>query len=246
MTFVPGPSSKSYLEPMSDDVLAADEISVTRGETEILSGVSLSVSPGARTLVQGPSGAGKTTLFNVLGLLDRPTSGTLEIAGRETEEFAERERARLRRETIGFIFQEFQLVPDLTAWENAALPQEHTGSRDENWLETLFDDLDIRELAEQYPTTLSGGEKQRVAIARALANEPAIVLADEPTGQLDPDTADRVLDLLFELQGTTGTALVTISHDRRLRSAFHDVVVLEDGTTAPASQEGEAEATAID
>jgi putative ABC transport system ATP-binding protein len=216
---------------MTAVVLEADGISVTRGDTRILSDISLSIPTEARTLVQGPSGAGKTTLFNVLGLLDRPTTGTLKILASVADTLSERERARLRRETIGFIFQEFQLIEDLTARENAALPQEHTRTRDEEWLDTLFAELDIQGLADQYPATLSGGEKQRVAIARALANEPAIVLADEPTGQLDPDTADQVLELLFELQETADTALLTISHDRRLRSSFHDVLLLENGTT---------------
>jgi putative ABC transport system ATP-binding protein len=216
---------------MTAVVLEADGLSVTRGDTRILSDISLSIPTEARTLVQGPSGAGKTTLFNVLGLLDRPTTGTLKILASVADTLSERERARLRRETIGFIFQEFQLIEDLTARENAALPQEHTGTRDEEWLDTLFAELDIQGLADQYPATLSGGEKQRVAIARALANEPAIVLADEPTGQLDPDTADQVLELLFELQETADTALLTISHDRRLRSSFHDVLLLENGTT---------------
>lgn len=211
--------------------LEATDISVTRGTERILSDVSIAVPSDGRMLVQGPSGAGKTTLFNVLGLLDRPSSGTLEIQNTPTDSLSESERARLRRETLGFIFQEFQLVADLTAWENAALPQEHTGGHDEDWLRTLFAELNIVGLMEQYPATLSGGEKQRVAIARALANRPAIVLADEPTGQLDPDTADRVLELLLDIHETAETALLTISHDRRLRSAFDEIVSLENGTT---------------
>ncbi|HET7323902.1 MAG TPA: ABC transporter ATP-binding protein [Halococcus sp.] len=220
---------------MSPPVVVADNISVTRGDARILTDVSITVPTDARTLVQGPSGAGKTTLFNVLGLLDLPTNGTLRIRGTDVGSLSERERARLRRETIGFIFQEFQLISDLTARENVALPQEHTGEHDADWLDTLFDELNIRDLTDQYPATLSGGEKQRVAIARALANRPAVVLADEPTGQLDPDTADRVLEFLFALQETADTALLTISHDRRLRPAFRDVVLLEDGMTVPIS-----------
>ncbi len=191
--------------------------------------MSLSIPTDAQLLVQGPSGAGKTTLFNVLGLLDTPTSGMLRIRGEDTAELPERKRAKLRRETLGFIFQDFQLIEDLTAWENAALPQDHTGTRDEEWLETLFERLEIADRADQYPATLSGGEKQRVAIARALANRPAIVLADEPTGQLDPGTTDQVLDLLFRLQDTAETALVVISHDMQLQPWFDTVVRLEGG-----------------
>jgi putative ABC transport system ATP-binding protein len=216
---------------MGGPVLKADGISVTRRGSDILTDISLVVPAEARILIQGPSGAGKTTLFNILGLLDTPSIGTLWVEAEEAGTLSERKRARLRRETICFIFQEFQLVPDLTAWENAAVPQEHAEESDEEWLETLFAELDITDLKQQYPATLSGGEKQRVAIARALANRPAVVLADEPTGQLDPDTADNVLELLLDLQETTETALVVISHDRRLESLFPNVLYIEGGET---------------
>lgn len=215
---------------MSENVLEAESIRVVRGDQEIISDASLSVPANTQILVQGPSGAGKTTLFNVLGLLDVPTSGTVRIADEETAALSERKRARLRRETIGFIFQDFQLIDDLTAWENAALPQDHAGERDEEWLQTLFTELEIADRADQYPATLSGGEKQRVAIARALANRPDIVLADEPTGQLDPTTTTQVLDLMFRLQDTTDTSLVVISHDMQLQPRFDTIVRLEDGT----------------
>jgi len=215
---------------MADAVLRAEDLVVERAGQRILDGVSLSVAPDATTLVQGPSGAGKTTLFNVLGLLDVPTSGAVYVAGEDASTLSERRRAHVRRDTIGFVFQNFQLIPDLTARENAALPQEHAGERDEEWLTRLFDSLGISDLSGQYPSTLSGGEKQRVAIARALANRPEVVLADEPTGQLDPDTADAVMDLLFETRAQAGTALVVISHDRRLTERFPERLTLADGT----------------
>lgn len=217
-------TSETEVEP----VLAADGVRVERGDTVILADVSLSVPPGARILIRGESGAGKTTLFDVLGLLATPTAGSIHVDGRDAAALPERDRARIRRETIGIVFQDYQLVPDLTARENAAVPQEHTGDRDEAWLETLFDRLAIRDLAEQYPATLSGGEKRRVAIARALANRPAVVLADEPTGQLDPETADRVLSLLFDLQAETETALVVVSHDPALEARFDRTLRLVD------------------
>jgi ABC-type lipoprotein export system ATPase subunit len=214
---------------VSEPVLEAVDLSVTLGGVDVLEDVSLAVDPGQRLLVRGPSGAGKTTLFDVLALLREPTGGSLLVDGEDAAAMGERARARLRRDTVGVIFQDFQLVPDLTARENAALPQEHAGERDDAWLDDLFERLALRDRMDHYPATLSGGEKQRVAVARALANRPSVVLADEPTGQLDPDTSDRVLDLMLDLQAETGTALVVVSHDERLGDAFETVARLQDG-----------------
>ena len=213
---------------MANPVLQGTDLVVERAGERILDGVSIAVPADATLLIQGPSGAGKTTLFNILGLLDVPTSGSLVIDGRDASSLSERQRAVLRRDLIGFVFQDFQLIPDLTVRENAALPQEHAGERDDAWLNRLFEALGISDLTEQYPPTLSGGEKQRVAIARALANRPAVVLADEPTGQLDPDTAEAVL-ILFETKAQAGTALVVISHDRQLTGRFPQTLTLRDG-----------------
>lgn len=214
---------------MTQPVLEAEAVRVVRGGRPVLDGVSLSVESGGRLLVRGPSGAGKTTLFRVLGLLEPPTDGTVCVEGTDAGALSERGRARLRRESVGVVFQEFRLIPDLTARENAAVPQAHAGDRDPAWLDDLFDALGLADLADRYPATLSGGEKQRVAVARALANRPAAVLADEPTGQLDPETGRRVLDLLATLQRETGAALVATSHDPVVADAFERTVRLEDG-----------------
>ena len=214
---------------MSDPVLVADGISVARGEVTLLEEISLSVPADSRLLINGPSGAGKTTLFTVLGLLDEPTTGRLVVDGTDTTGLPERKRAKLRRDTIGFVFQDFQLIPDLTARENAILPQTHGAGQDPDWIDDLFDILDIADRADHYPATLSGGEKQRVAIARALANRPDIVLADEPTGQLDPETTERVASLLLDVQESTETALVTISHDPGLEPLHDQTRTLRDG-----------------
>jgi len=208
-------------------VLRARNLTVRRGDRRILDGASVTISRGSATLIQGRSGAGKTTLFDVLGLLSTPASGTIEIEGRDAAALPERERAGVRRETVGFVFQDFRLIDDLTARENARLPQEHAGAIDEAWLDAPFDRLGLDGVADARPPTLSGGEKQRVALARALANRPAVVLADEPTGQLDPETTDAVLELPLSVRDDT--ALVVISHDPRLADRFDRTLVLEDG-----------------
>lgn len=214
---------------VAEPVLEAESVRVVRGGRAVLDGVSLSVGPGERLLVGGPSGAGKTTLFRVLALLEPPTAGTVRVAGTDVAALGERELARLRRESVGVVFQEFRLIPDLTARENAAVPRDHAGRRDGAWLDEVFDALDVADVADRYPASLSGGEKQRVAVARALANRPAAVLADEPTGQLDPEAGRRVLDLLGTLQERTGAALVATSHDPAVADAFERTVRIEDG-----------------
>jgi len=213
--------------------LAAEGLVATRGGRRVLDDASLTVDAGARHLVRGASGAGKTTLFELLALLDVPEEGRVVVDGVDATTHTPTDRARLRRDHLGVVFQEFRLVPELTARENAALPQDHAGDRDDAWLDTLLDRLALREVADRAPAALSGGEKQRVAIARALANRPEVVLADEPTGQLDPGTTDAVLELLLDLQADTGAALVVVSHDPRLADAFDSVSQLRDGRLRP-------------
>ncbi|MFC5973388.1 ABC transporter ATP-binding protein [Halomarina salina] len=216
---------------MTDDtVITARDISVSRGGEPVLDELSLTIPSSARTLIQGASGAGKSTLFSVLGLLSTPDSGTLKIDGDDAATLPERKRAALRRNHLGFVFQDFKLIDDLTAFENARVPQEHAGELDEDWLNSLFDQLGIAPLTHRLPPTLSGGERQRVAIARALANRPSVILADEPTGQLDPQTTDDVLDTLFSVHETFDTAVVVISHDTQLSGAFDEQYTLADGT----------------
>ena len=215
---------------MSESILEARAVTLYRDDAPVLNGLSLTVAPNERVLIRGKSGAGKTTLFRVLGLLEPPTEGAVIVDGTDATAASESRRARLRREKLGFVFQNFQLVPDLTAWENARLPQEHDdGGEGPNWMEEVFDQLGITDLADRYPPSLSGGERQRVAIARAIANKPSVILADEPTGQLDPETTDQVLDLLFDVRETAGAALVVVSHDERLTDAFPAGYEFTDG-----------------
>jgi len=221
---------------MSDPALSGEDISVVRGGTTVLDSVTVSVESADRMLIQGPSGSGKTTLFSVLGLLVPPTEGIVTVGGRDTSTLSERERARLRRTFLGFVYQDFKLVPDLTARENAALPQELRGERDEGWLDELFETLAIEAITDRYPSALSGGEKQRVATARALANRPSVVLADEPTGQLDPETADRIVDFLCSLGDDHDVALVVVSHDRSIEHRFPCLYELVDGSLARADR----------
>ena len=194
-------------------ILEAEDVVVERGGERVLDGLSFAVESGESALIQGRSGAGKTTLFEMLGLLDEPDQGEVRVGGESMAQAGKRERARVRREDVGIVFQDFQLVPDLTAWENARLPMEHAGTVDERKLVELFEILSIQDLRTRKPASISGGEKQRVAIARALANDPHVVLADEPTGQLDPETSTRVQEHLLESTAGRGVALVVISHE---------------------------------
>lgn len=218
---------------MPDPVLEARDLVVDRGAARVLDGVDLKVNPVDRILIRGDSGAGKTTLFHVLALLDVPTSGQIFVRGQDTTTLSERERAEVRRATVGVVFQEFNLIPDLNARENAALPQHHAGNEVPAWIEGLLETLSIGDRADAYPAELSGGEKQRVAIARALANRPGVVLADEPTGQLDPESGREVVDLLVELQDETDAAIVVVSHDEGLGDRFGRHLHLDDGTLHP-------------
>ena len=196
----------------------------------VLHDVSFDVEPGATAAVVGPSGSGKTTLLGLCAGLDRPTSGAVALVGHDLGPMSEDARAALRARHVGFVFQSFRLLPTLTAVENVAVPLELRGERKAR--ETAADLLDRVGLADRlghYPSQLSGGEQQRVALARAFIGRPAVLFADEPTGNLDDETSRRVEGLLFELNREAGTALVVVTHDAELAARCGRVVRLRGG-----------------
>ena len=200
------------------------------GPVEILRGVDVTVAPGERVAVTGPSGSGKSTLISVAAGLERPTSGRVELFGQDLSRLDEDGRARLRRGRVSLVFQSFHLLPNMTAQENVAAPLEiarragaQTTARD--WL----DRVGLSPRLGHYPHQLSGGEQQRVALARALAASPALLFADEPTGNLDAANAAQVAELMFALTAQTGAALVLVTHDEALATRADRVVRLRDG-----------------
>ena len=215
--------------------MAAIELSdVTRrydggGETVVaLDSVSLAVDPGSFVAIMGPSGSGKSTLLNVVGLLDAPDEGRIYVDDEDVTEIAVDERTRLRKGTIGFVFQDFHLIPTLTALENVAVPTIFDPEPKREHAAELLDRVGLGDRLDHAPDELSGGQKQRVAIARALINSPTIVLADEPTGNLDRDTGERVLS---ELTAVTdeGVSVVAVTHDPAVAEYADRTIELRDG-----------------
>jgi len=192
-------------------------VSTADGDLNILRGIDLEIDPGASAAIVGASGSGKSTLLGLLAGMDVLSGGEIWLDGESLTELDEDQRARLRAEKVGFVFQSFQLLPALTARENVMLPLELAGVSDaEQIAEQFLVEVGLGERLSHYPTTLSGGEQQRVAIARAFARQPRILFADEPTGNLDTRTGERVIDLLFELNARASTTLVLVTHDERL------------------------------
>jgi putative ABC transport system ATP-binding protein len=222
---------------MRTSVLVANRIakivSTHAGTAEklvILDGIDLEINAGESVAVVGASGSGKTTLLGILAGLDTPTSGTVALDGHELTQMSEEERARLRGELVGFVFQSFQLLGSLTALENVMLPGELRGDADPGGeaLE-LLRRVGLGERTSHYPRQLSGGEQQRVAIARAFASRPKILFADEPTGNLDSVTGAKIIDLLFELNAAFATTLVLVTHDKQLADRCDRVIELDAG-----------------
>jgi putative ABC transport system ATP-binding protein len=203
------------------------------GAVRALTEVDLALRPGSFTAVMGPSGSGKSTLLTCVAGLERPTGGRVLIAGEDITDWSEEQRTRFRRERIGFVFQAFHLMPFLTAEQNVGLPLRLAGQRvDRARVRTLLDRVGLGDRAGALPSALSGGQQQRVAIARALVADPAVVLADEPTGALDSATAHEVLDLLRECVSELHQTVVMVTHDPVAASYADTVVFLVDGRIA--------------
>ena len=204
----------------------------------VLSDVSFAIEDGSTCAIVGPSGSGKTTLIAICAGLERPSEGSVALDGTALHSATEEELARLRNQSVGFIFQNFQLLPSLTALENVMVPAEIRG---ENHARTRAADL-LKQVGldgrlHHYPVQLSGGEQQRVAVARAFMNQPKILFADEPTGNLDADTAGEIIKLIFDLNATRGTTLVLVTHDRELTQQASRIIRLRGGKVASDSND---------
>jgi putative ABC transport system ATP-binding protein len=206
------------------------------GEQQVhaLSDVDLRIDSGEFVVIAGPSGSGKTTMLQLLGGLDRPTSGSLRFEGRDLSALGDGELTQLRLDTLGFVFQQFNLIPTLTASQNvevALAPHGLKTPERHNRADELLASVGLGQRAEHLPSQLSGGEQQRVAIARALANDPRVILADEPTGNLDSKTGEEITGLLRRLSGEAGRTVILITHDLAIAEQTPRVIRLQDGRT---------------
>lgn len=226
--------AKSYDKLTSMNILEAREVTkrYTIGERDIpvLDSVSISVADGEFMVVEGKSGSGKSTLLSLLSGLDKPTSGRVFIEETDITDMSEDDLAPLRNETIGFVFQSFHLVPSLTALENVMFPSELRGDPDAfKKAETLLRRVGLQDRGSNFPHQLSGGEKQRCAICRAMINDPRIIFADEPTGNLDSENGRAILELLLELRNERQTTLVLVTHDLEISRTADRIITLKDG-----------------
>ena len=224
------------LENVGVPLVTLDRVRKTYGDgpnaVTALHELSMRIPAGRTVALLGRSGSGKSTLLNLLGAVDRPTSGSVRIAGADLSQLSDGELALFRRRRMGYVFQSFHLLPSLTVFENVAVPwvldrAMNSARRDE--VNALLDRLGLADKARRYPDELSGGQQQRVALARAVAHRPPLVLADEPTGNLDAQTGRVILDLLVELQQEFGTTLVMATHSEEAAARCADRIVLEDG-----------------
>jgi putative ABC transport system ATP-binding protein len=215
-------------------IVTAQDLHRTYGTGEAvvhaLDGVDVNIDDRRFVAVMGPSGSGKSTLMHVLAGLDRPTSGTVEIAGTEVTKLDDKALTELRRDKVGFIFQAFNLLPILTAEENILLPLSLAGrTPDKEWVDKLIDAVGLRDRLDHRPSELSGGQQQRVAVARALASRPAVIFADEPTGNLDSVSSREVLELLRRAVDEFGQTVVMVTHDPDAAKVADEVIEMADG-----------------
>jgi putative ABC transport system ATP-binding protein len=238
----PEVQSQSIVRDSAEPLIALDRVQKTYGAgpgaVTALHELSLRIPRGRSVALLGRSGSGKSTLLNLLGAVDRPTAGTIRIAGTDLSSLSDGELALFRRRRLGFVFQSFHLVPSLTVFDNVAVPWTldrslHAGRKRE--ILQLLGRLGIADKARRYPDELSGGEQQRVALARAVIHRPQLLLADEPTGNLDAATGRVILDLLVELQREFGVTVVMATHSEEAAARCADRVVLEDGRILSAS-----------
>lgn len=204
---------------------------IGKEQVDVLRGIDLQIKKGEFTAIMGPSGSGKSTLMNIIGCLDRPTSGEYFLNGERVSEYDEVALARVRNRSLGFVFQQFQLLPRLNAWKNVELPLIYAGvprkEREERAMEALHR-VGLSDRANHLPNELSGGQKQRVAIARAIVNQPKIILADEPTGALDSKTSAQIMEL-FAMLNQDGTTVVLVTHEQEIADYAERTVFVRDG-----------------
>jgi putative ABC transport system ATP-binding protein len=229
-----------------DSIVTAVDVCRRYGEGDAavnaLAGVTVGFERGHFSAIMGPSGSGKSTLMHILAGLDRPTSGSVTLDGDEISGLDDAELTKLRRDKLGFVFQFFNLIPVLTAEENVLLPLSIAGRKpDAEWFDRLIDTVGLRDRLTHRPAELSGGQQQRVAVARALASRPAVVFADEPTGNLDSKSSEEVLRLLRTAVDEFGQSVVMVTHDPEAASYADRLVVLRDGLVVHAGEAGSAE-----
>ena len=225
---------------MSDPVLVLKQVSKTysqgrTGGLTVLQSVDLRLNPGELVALVAPSGAGKSTLLHIAGLLDAPSGGEIHISGVDATRLRDRSRTELRRDKVGFVYQFHHLLPEFSARENVAMPQRAAGvhkSKAISRADHLLDLVGLSDRADHRPAELSGGEQQRVAVCRALANSPKLLLADEPTGNLDPDTANQVFEMFLSLAKDTGLTALVATHNLDLAAQMDRVLHLQDGRLA--------------
>jgi putative ABC transport system ATP-binding protein len=231
-------TSQTYIKKHSmDTVLDLHQVSKTYKSGDrsltVLENINFSVPAGSTLSIVGPSGSGKTTLLGLCAGLDRSTSGSVTLHGTRLDGLSEDQLAAVRNQNVGFIFQNFQLLPTLTALENVMVPLELRGEKNIKPLALeLLDKVGLAERSHHYPTQLSGGEQQRVSLARAFSNRPRILFADEPTGNLDAETSEKVVKLLFDLNKEAGTTLVVVTHDLDLAAKTQRIIRIKGGRLA--------------